>query len=77
MDEIFHDVSGFKGVFEVVAVARNKPHRYGKNGELLINYDDTEEARRASLRRTSVAPGEKYGLGRDGSNDQVEQIAEK
>lgn len=53
MDEIFHEVSGFNGAFTVVKVAYDKPRRYGKNGELLINYDDTEEARRVSERRRS------------------------
>lgn len=47
MDTIFHKTSS---VFNVVSVARNEPHRYGKNGELLINYEDTEEhLRRASF----------------------------
>lgn len=46
MDTIFHKTSS---VFNVVSVARQEPHRYGKNGELLINYEDTEEhLRRAS-----------------------------
>lgn len=46
MDTIFHKTSS---VFNLVSVARNEPHRYGKNGELLINYEDTEEhLRRAS-----------------------------
>ncbi len=52
MDEIFHDVHGFKGAFTVVKVAANKPHRFGKKGELLINYEDTEAYQR---RRSSVA----------------------
>ncbi|KAJ5172972.1 hypothetical protein N7492_005565 [Penicillium capsulatum] len=46
MDIIFQKTSS---VFSVVSVARNQPHRYGKNGELLVNYQDTEEhMRRAS-----------------------------
>lgn len=46
MDTIFHKTTS---AFNVVSVARNEPHRYGKNGELLINYQDTEEhLRRAS-----------------------------
>lgn len=52
MDEIFQDVHGFRGAFDVVKVAREKPHRYGKKGELLIDYNDTEAAER---RRSSVA----------------------
>lgn len=46
MDIIFQKTSS---VFNVVSVARNQPHRYGKKGELLVNYQDTEEhMRRAS-----------------------------
>lgn len=52
MDEIFQDVHGFKGAFTVVKVAAEKPHRFGKKGELLINYEDTEAYQR---RRSSVA----------------------
>jgi hypothetical protein len=71
MDDIFQDVSGFKGAFDVVKVSLTKPRRFGKNGELLINYADTERARSvAERRRSSVAaqdlPGQKY----EGSNSQ-------
>ncbi|KAJ5125479.1 hypothetical protein N7448_004799 [Penicillium atrosanguineum] len=46
MDTIFNKTTS---VFNVVSVARNEPHRYGKHGELLINYQDTEQhLRRAS-----------------------------
>ena len=55
MDEIFHDVKGLKGAFTVVKVANEKPNRFGKNGELLIKYEDTEAYRRASVRRSSMA----------------------
>ena len=54
MDEIFNDVKGFKGAFSVVKVSLEKPRRFGKNGELLINYEDTEAYRRASVRRESA-----------------------
>ncbi|KAJ5201335.1 uncharacterized protein N7498_005998 [Penicillium cinerascens] len=53
MDTIFQNSTS---VFNVVSVARNQPHRYGKNGELLINYQDTEE----HLRRASHV-SEKHG----------------
>ncbi|KAK4569795.1 hypothetical protein LTR86_002764 [Recurvomyces mirabilis] len=58
MDEIFHKVHGLRGALDVVKVAREQPHRYGKKGELLIPWDDTEEARDVARRRSSVvAPG--------------------
>lgn len=53
MDEIFHKVHGWQGAFTVVKVARDKPRRYGKRGELLIPYEDTEEAREVEHRRRS------------------------
>nr|OQO27486.1 hypothetical protein B0A51_06201 [Rachicladosporium sp. CCFEE 5018] len=40
MDEIFQEAQGLKGIFTVVKIAKHKPHRYGKNGELLIQYDE-------------------------------------
>lgn len=44
---------GFRGAFDVVKVANEMPHRYGKRGELLIAYDETEEAREMEGRRRS------------------------
>lgn len=39
MDEIFQDsATGFKGAFDVVKVAKAKPRRYDKHGELLEEY---------------------------------------
>lgn len=49
MDAIFVKT---KSVFSAVRVAREEPRRYGKNGEVLINYDETDMAHR---RRSSVA----------------------
>jgi hypothetical protein len=45
MDAIFHRVGGdgWRGWFTVVQAARDEPRRYGKHGELLIDYLDTEE----------------------------------
>lgn len=43
MDSIFQQVSGLKGALDVVKVARETPHRYGKNGEVLIAFDETSE----------------------------------
>ena len=56
MDEIFQDVSGLKGAFTVVKVSLEKPHRFGKNGELLISYEDTAHSKSiAERRRSSLA----------------------
>ncbi|ORY07147.1 and other transporter-domain-containing protein [Clohesyomyces aquaticus] len=53
MDEIFHKATG---PFDVVKVAFEVPHRFGKKGELLIDYDETEEAQMyAERRRSSIA----------------------
>lgn len=57
MDEIFHNVHGLQGAFTVVKVAAELPRRYGKHGEVLIRYDDTEEAREVERRRSSVVAG--------------------
>ncbi|KAL8720294.1 MAG: hypothetical protein Q9225_002832 [Loekoesia sp. 1 TL-2023] len=42
MDGIFRKCHS---VFTVVNIAKNEPQRYGKNGELLIRYEETEEHR--------------------------------
>lgn len=59
MDDIFQDVSGFKGAFDVVKVSLTKPRRFGKHGEMLINYEDTERHQSivAGRRGSSVAAG--------------------
>jgi len=64
MDEIFHKTSN---PFDVVKIANDMPHRYDKHGELLISYEDTEEARIAERRRSSVVAVEaaKGSLGSD------------
>jgi len=54
MDSIFHKT---KSIFTVVGTAKHEPHRYGKHGEVLIDYEETgEHERRVSLaeRRGSV-----------------------
>jgi hypothetical protein len=61
MDTIFHKTTS---AFNVVSVARNEPHRYGKKGELLINYQETEE----HLRRASYV-SEKNGKLANGTDD--------
>ena len=55
MDTIFRKT---KNIFTVVWTAKNEPHRYGKKGELLIEYDQTGEHERSKSmaeRRASVA----------------------
>ncbi|KAL9623941.1 MAG: hypothetical protein Q9160_001933 [Pyrenula sp. 1 TL-2023] len=50
MDVIFGKVKGLSGWWRVVKVAKETPRRYGKNGEVLINYEETDE----HYRRQSV-----------------------
>lgn len=46
MDSIFRKCNSY---FTAVKIARDEPRRFGKKGELLINYEETEEhQRRAS-----------------------------
>ncbi len=57
MDSIFRKCRSY---FTLVQIARDEPRRYGKNGELLINYEETEEhARRASVLSQPSEKGEK------------------
>ena len=60
MDTIFRKCHSY---LTVVKIARDEPRRYGKKGELLINYEETEEhARRASV---LSQPSEKVEKARD------------
>ncbi|KAK7731965.1 hypothetical protein SLS57_000943 [Botryosphaeria dothidea] len=69
MDTIFHKTTS---IFDVVKVARDEPRRYGKNGELLINYDDTEEAAaHAEGRRRSSAAAQGGGSGASFGNSNM------
>ena len=58
MDEIFHKTTN---AFNVVKIANELPHRYGKRGELLIDYADTEQAHEAERRRSSVVGAHQNG----------------
>jgi hypothetical protein len=75
MDDIFRAVHGLKGAFTVVKVAHEMPRRYGKKGELLINYEETDAAVR---RRSSVAAQQagvaKKMFGGDGSGEKLEVV---
>lgn len=53
MDRIFHKTTN---VFNCVSLARNEPHMYGPNGELLRTLDDIEDeaVRRASALNNPV-----------------------
>lgn len=63
MDTIFHKAEGGKGWLTVVKIAKKEPYRYGKNGELLIDYEQTDERRRSSIRRASMMSGDEKGTG--------------
>ena len=57
MDEIFHKTTN---PFDVVKIAKEVPHRYDKNGELLIAYEETEEYQQTTeRRRSSIAAAER------------------
>ncbi|SMY19035.1 unnamed protein product [Zymoseptoria tritici ST99CH_1A5] len=73
MDDIFRNS---KGYFDVVKVAspKNTPHRYDKNGNLLINYMDTEEHRRRS---SVTAPGGGAGAKIKQSSGQMDSYREE
>lgn len=55
MDEIFHRTSS---IFEVVKVAKEKPYRFGKKGELLISFLETDEHRAAVDQSGGMDPTE-------------------
>ncbi|KAL8682004.1 MAG: hypothetical protein Q9186_001880 [Xanthomendoza sp. 1 TL-2023] len=58
MDSIFRKCHS---VFTVVRIAKEEPQRYGKSGELLIDYEDTEEHRQ---RQASVVSATNNDVGK-------------
>jgi hypothetical protein len=64
MDSIFQKT---KNISTVVWTAKHEPRRYGKNGEILFNYEESEEYFRrpslASQRRASMGYVEKTPSG--------------
>lgn len=70
MDEIFHKTTN---PFDCVKIARELPHRFDKRGNLLIDYNDTEEARDVERRRSSVT-GAAPGLFKKDTNEHHEKI---
>ena len=79
MDEIFQDVHGLKGALTVVKVSLEKPRRFGKNGELLIAYEETDAYRNTSTRRrSSIASQHLAGAGgREKTDGEVGHDEEK
>ncbi|KAF2089284.1 sugar transporter STL1 [Saccharata proteae CBS 121410] len=71
MDTIFHKTTS---VFNVVSVARDEPRRYGKNGELLISYDDTDEHRQTVQRRGGSGVGLPSNVGEKVRARNVENV---
>jgi MFS family permease len=43
MDSIFHKVHGLKGALTVVHQAKIEPRRYGKHGEILIDFEHVDD----------------------------------
>ena len=68
IDSIFYKTKGWAGWFNVVRIAKHEPLRYGKQGELLIDYEATEE----HVRRQSVAS--KGGEGRSRGVEHVGHV---
>ncbi|KAI4113330.1 MAG: hypothetical protein LQ345_005669 [Seirophora villosa] len=57
MDSIFRKCNS---IFTIVKIAKAEPQRYGKNGELLIRYEETEEHRQRQASRVSNTGIEKF-----------------
>ena len=71
MDEIFHNTTN---AFNVVKIANELPHRYGKRGELLIDYADTEQAHEAERRRSSVVAAHQNGKSLEKETETRERV---
>jgi asparagine synthetase A len=71
MDTIFAKT---RNVFTVVQTAKEEPRRFGKNGEVLINYDETEEHFRRASVGVRVEKGGREEVERAGSNGVVGSV---
>lgn len=69
MDSIFAKT---KSIFSVVRVAKEEPRRFGKNGETLIGYEETDMARRRSSGATATAAN--YGHDKEKDISEEERI---
>lgn len=68
MDSIFAKCGS---IFTVVKIAKEEPRRYGKNGELLIEYRQTEMARRRSSATATSMGG---AMTKEKSRDEQEYV---
>lgn len=57
MDSVFRKCNS---IFTIVKIAKDEPQRYGKKGELLIPYEETEEHRQRQASRVSATGMEKF-----------------
>lgn len=68
MDGIFAKCGS---IFTVVKIAREEPRRYGKDGELLIDYEQTHMARRRSSATATSMSG---AAAKEKSHDEQEYV---
>ena len=74
MDSIFHKAQGVKGWSSVVKIAHDEPRRYGKNGELLIAYEETDEH---AQRKASVVSASGVDMSRKQRIENLENVDEE
>ncbi|KAJ4302445.1 hypothetical protein N0V88_002589 [Collariella sp. IMI 366227] len=75
MDNIFQKVEpGMKGVFTVVHHARTEPRWYGRNGELLVDYEQTQEHRQHVQAEGMMAQPEKEVARKTSGSDESDAV---
>ncbi len=77
MDGIFQQVTGLKGALDVVHVARNEPHHYNKNGELIEDVDGEKGGATHGNGSSSDASGHNNNAVLQGTNDETLRPSEK
>lgn len=76
MDGIFQQVSGLKGALDVVHVARNEPHHYNKDGEVIIDVD-AEKGTAAHEKGSSTDASGQNNTVLKGTSDEIRGSTEK
>ncbi len=74
VDEIFHSVHGLRGALDVVKMSFTLPKRYGKDGQLLIRYEDTAESKEKKNKKLSMEKSTHHQAIKEGTDVHTQNV---
>ncbi len=74
VDEIFHSVHGLRGALDVVKMSFTLPKRYGKDGQLLIRYEDTAESNEKKNKKLSMEDPAYHEVIKEGTDVHTQKV---